>query len=211
MTISFASQICRLTLGTALAAMLVAPAPAPATAATSAGEFATRGIGAQSCTDLLAAFAGPDRTIVADQLASWMSGYLSGTSRLSPGLFDALPIQDIYGAATLVLRVCDQNKDILVESAAASIVAGFAGSAPKVASPIQSVGVAPATVDIRGAVLQYAQEALVALDLLPPGSADGVYGKATQEALAAFQTSKSVEPTGLPDAITLFALLFNAK
>ena len=207
MTKPSASRIIRFTLGTALAVMLAAPA----TAATTEGEFATRGIGAQSCTDLLAAFSGPDRTIITEQLASWMSGYLSGTSRLSPGVFDSLPIQDIYGAATLVLRVCDQNKDILVESAAASIVAGFAGSAPAAASPIQSVGVAPSTVDIRGSVLQYAQEALVALNLLPPGSADGVYGEATRVALAEFQTSKLVEPTGLPDAITLFALLFNAK
>lgn len=204
MTRSFHIPNCRPVLGAAFAVFLAAPVMA----ATTDGDFATRGIGAQSCGALLTAFAGPDGAAVSDQLASWLAGYLSGTSRLSPSTFDALPIQDVYGVATIVLRVCQQNEPVLVETVAAEIVQGFLKAAPKIVSPVQTVVNDTASVEIRASVMQSVQNALVELELMPASAADGAFGPTTRDSLIAFQTSLGITPTGLPDAVTIFALLF---
>ena len=59
---------------------------------------------------------------------------------------------------------------------------------------------------MRPAVLKGVQDRLIARGLLPEGSADGLYGDRTAEAVARFQEAAGVETTGLPDAWTIFLL-----
>jgi peptidoglycan hydrolase-like protein with peptidoglycan-binding domain len=59
---------------------------------------------------------------------------------------------------------------------------------------------------MRTFVLQAVQQRLIARDLLPDSSADGIFGEQTAEALAAFQEQAGLQVTGMPDAWTVFVL-----
>lgn len=56
---------------------------------------------------------------------------------------------------------------------------------------------------MRPAVLQAVQRRLIARGHLPEGSADGVYGEQTAEAVAAFRDQADLAPPSLPDAWTM--------
>lgn len=184
--------------------------PTGMTAATLGGEFATRGIGSESCSVMVDAILGPNSDAVSGQLASWLAGYISSASRLTPDVFDAMPIQNIYGVATLALRICERNEDALVETVAATVLEGFSGLASAEAEVMQVIDGNGIQLQVRTNVIKSVQDKLADQGFLESGFADGIYGANTEAALLLYQQSMSLEQTGLPDALTLFSLLFES-
>lgn len=180
--------------------------PASSFAATDDGNFAARGIGAQSCENLTSFFKGEDKDVVSTQLGAWVAGYITHANRVTPDTYDMMPIQNIYGVATILARICDRNPESLVEPVMNRIVSIMTSFVQSEATPLSVVENDGKEVAIRQAVLMDAQSRLIARGHLESGNDDGVYGPRTREALINFQQSNNLEVTGLPDALTLFVL-----
>lgn len=178
----------------------------PASAASEDGSFASRGLGARSCSEVLSLVQGPDQEIVAAQLAAWVAGYVSHANRATPGVFDVMAIQDTTAIATLVTRVCEQNPDALVEPAMASLVAMMSAGSQTTGSEISTITVGELTTNVSQETLRMVQQELIELSLLNATSADGAFGPQTQSAIESFQTANNLAETGLPDPLTLFVL-----
>ena len=171
--------------------------------------FVTWGMGSLSCETLIGALQGEQASEAASRLIAWLSGYVSYANRTAPDINNVVPYSNIDGLATVVARVCAANTEAQVEAVAAFVIATLEPLAVRdVEEPVE-LARGDAAMQIRPSVLQAVQDRLIDRDLLPEGSADGVYGEQTAEALAGFQEAEALDATGLPDAWTVFLLLAN--
>lgn len=177
-----------------------------AVAATDNGNFASRGLGAQSCADVISMLESEEGDLASLQFAAWVGGYISHANRTTEGIFDVMPIQDVYAVATIVARLCEQNPDSPVEPAMASLVSMLSPGAQSEPSEISTVEHEGASTAISQNTMQRVQVRLAELGHLPEGGADGVYGPQTRQALEAFQSENSINQNGIPDPITLFVI-----
>jgi hypothetical protein len=198
-----------LTVATAVAISLT---PGLAAAATKDGSFSVRGIGSQQCKSVVQAVSdkksGP---ITASVLGSWIAGYLSHSNRMAAGVFELMPISDTMVVAQMVVNVCKGNPDIMVEPAVAIAIKSLNGAAQNADSSIVDIKNDKYETQVRKAVVVRVQEELAKQKLLPAGSADGNYGPNTRDALVAFQKSKKMTETGIPDPATIIDLFFSEK
>lgn len=183
----------------------------PAGAATSDGSFAVRGIGAQTCSAVSGALQGDAAPATRANLAAWLAGWLSHANRTSEGNFDVSPIQDIGGLVQVVMALCRQNPDAIMETVVSSVTDALRDPAGAPASDIVTIEVDGQGTQMRAAALKRAQERLVALGLLEEKMADGAFGPASRQAFAAFQAKQGIKETGVPDPVTLFLLLRAAE
>jgi hypothetical protein len=98
----------------------------------------------------------------------------------------------------------DMRELPLGEAAPAAAAGGAGPREPRlaaVAAGLEVVGVGE-----RGEHVRLLQEALVLMGDLPAGGADGVFGRGTERALAAFQRANSIAPSGRLNAATLQAI-----
>lgn len=178
-----------------------------ADAATEDGSFAVRGLGSLPCADLSQAVGGNAGTDTRADLAAWIAGYLSMANRMTPSLFDAVPVQDNRALASLVVAICRDNPNQMTETVLATVVESFSDAAARVSGELIEISVNDRTVRVRQPTILAVQERLVELGHLSSDSVvDGVFGPNTRGALEGFQASKSLNVTGLPDSATLIAL-----
>jgi len=182
-----------------------------APAADASGEFAVRGIGAQTCAALLAGTESDKGAVTLQHLSIWASGYLSHANRASQGIFDAMPIQDSVAIAQIVTHLCRDNTDILVENVMAKLVQTLASVAPTAPSELDTIKNGSYSVVIRRSVMTAVQNRLVALDLLDAAAVDGLYGAKSQTALSKYQESRKLAVTGVPDAATVLRILIESR
>lgn len=168
--------------------------------------FVVRGMGSLSCQILVDALEGEQSNDAAARLVAWLSGYASHANRADGTVSDVLPYSNVNELATVVARVCASNTDAQVEAVAGSVLTTLAPLAVTEQEEAVELSRGEAAVLIRPLVLQAVQERLSARELLPEGSADGVYGDQTAKALASFQEQVNLPITGLPDAWTVFVL-----
>ena len=171
-----------------------------------AGGFVVRGMGSLECEQLFRALQSEQSDDVAARLVAWLSGYVSHANRADAEINDVLPYANLNGLGTVVARLCAGNRDAQVEAVTASALATLAPLAVSEPEDAVELRSGEAAVLMRPTVLQGVQERLIARELLPEGSADGVYGEQTATALASFQENTGIDPTGLPDAWTVFVL-----
>ena len=175
--------------------------------ADAAGDFAVRGIGAQTCASLVAA-AGTDKgPETVKSLSVWASGYLSHANRANQGTFDAMPIQDNVAIAQIVLHLCKSNPDTLAENVMAKLVTMLAAVAPTAPSELDTIKNGTYSVVIRRSVMTAVQNKLVELKLLDGAAVDGLYGAKSQIALSKYQESQKLTVTGVPDDATVLRIL----
>ncbi|MCA1806383.1 MAG: peptidoglycan-binding protein [Actinobacteria bacterium] len=173
-------------------------------AATNEGSFASRGLGARNCSEIIDLIQGPNEQIIEGQLAAWVAGYISHANRATQGVFDVMAIQDTSAVTTLVARICAQNPESLMEPAMATLLSSMSSAAQTTGSQILTVTHEDLSTIISQESLRMLQERLISLELLNDGSADGAFGPQTRGALERFQESKGLVQTGLPDPLTLF-------
>jgi peptidoglycan hydrolase-like protein with peptidoglycan-binding domain len=177
---------------------------------TAEGLFAARGTGAQSCVAVTEAFQ-INAQGARNEIATWLSGYVSYMNRSTPGFFDVLPIHDTGNLAILLSAVCQQNSESLVEGAVWSIVKALRPLALKDETELLQLQNENGTLSIRMGTLKKVQDYLVFEGLLEERQADGKYGPNTSRALSQFQMANNIEPTGLPEAFTLLAVAQNLQ
>lgn len=191
---------------TALALTAMLAATGTATTAQDAQGFVLRGMGALGCGTLISALDGEQSGDAAARLIAWLSGYVSHANRADGTVHDVVPYSDVDGLATVVARVCAANTEAQVETVTASVLATLAPLAVRAPEAPVELRRGEAAMPMRPSVLQALQKNLIERGLLPGGSADGVYGEQTADAVATFQDQADLAPTGLPDAWTVFLL-----
>jgi hypothetical protein len=189
--------------GAALALALVTTGMAQA--ADDKGSFAVRGVGGQSCKAFVQQVEAKDAKTIAASM-SWLMGYLSYANRASKGTYDTLPTVNGSEALGLVLTVCKNAKDSLVEAAAQQVLTVMAPAKVASESPLVEVKAEKGSVKVRKATVIAAQRALKAKGLFKP-EPDGAYGPQTMAAVKAFQKGQKLAETGLLDIDTLIRLL----
>jgi peptidoglycan hydrolase-like protein with peptidoglycan-binding domain len=191
--------------GLALALALVQPQGA-VLAASEDGLFATRGTGSLTCTDYVSRLQGENGTEVRNELALWLSGYLSHANRSQSGFYDVSPVNSIPALAAIIGRVCVANPDALVETAVNTVLISMSELAPRSETPESVVRNGDLSVAISEDVLLRVQQKFVAQGLLDESAADGKWGPMTREAILVYQGQRSLRQTGIPDPLTLFDL-----
>jgi peptidoglycan hydrolase-like protein with peptidoglycan-binding domain len=109
----------------------------------------------------------------------------------------------------MVVNVCKGNPNIMVEPAVAIAIKSLNGAAQNADTPIVDIKNDKYATQVRKGVVVRVQEELAKQKFLPAGSADGDYGPATRDALVAFQKSKGMTQTGIPDPSTIIGLFFS--
>lgn len=191
----------------ALAFALTASVPSAALSANAEGIFSVRGLGGITCGDMVSALMSEEDTRVSERFVAWIAGYLSHANRTHPTAHDVMPIQTLDGIATVVARLCDNNREATVEAVVHSVSENLSPLALAQPEPPLEARNGDAMVLIRPSVLEAVQEGLVARELLPGGAADGIFGPQTSQALTALQAGLGIEQTGLPDAWTVFLIV----
>jgi hypothetical protein len=187
----------------AAAATLIAWLPAHAPAADSAGNFAVRGLGAQSCASVTAALAQPDeaaRVALIRTLSAWVGGYLTHANRVTGSRFDAVPFVSDVDVLSIVVHRCEASPDALFETAAQEILAILAPFGTESMAPVADV---EQSVALRLPTVGVLQQALIDRGLLA-GKPDGVVGNATRAAIARFNAEQK---TGEGSTVTVETVL----
>jgi hypothetical protein len=191
------------------AAIALTAIPFAAFAADGQGNFAVRGVGAQTCQALNASLAkkDPNTGLV---LESWVGGYLSSMNRLQGDTFDASPILANAVIAQMVVNVCQRAPTSTVETVTFDIFRAMAPSRVRNVSTNVEAKVGTATVVLR-------KETLIAIQTelqrqgLSKEAPTGLFTPATEAALKSFQAAHKLPQTGVPDPGTTIAVLAPGK
>lgn len=184
-----------------IGAALMAPI---ASASDADGNYAIRGPGSSSCEAYTEAFAEEDVAAV-QSYAAWIDGYRTSRSRVADETYDVLPFEQPGSVASILRGVCEQNPEILLETAMHGVLELFEPVRQARDSEIRELERDGNTVRIREETLREVQRQLAERDLYD-FEIDGAYGPGTANGLAQFQAQAGLAETGLPDSDTLLAL-----
>jgi pimeloyl-ACP methyl ester carboxylesterase len=187
-----------------VAAMLLVLASAATTAADPEGRFMVKGAGTASCAQFLAAqkVRGPEFI----SFAGWLDGYLTFLNQSEAGTFDVAPWQGTELLLAAVAGDCRRDPKATFHAAAYRVARGLRpGRLPAKSAPVAAL-VGEQSVVLYEEVIVRIQQRLKQRGLYD-GEASGKYDTATAAALRAFQREKQLPETGLPDQVTLAALL----
>ncbi len=174
-----------------------------AIAADKDGRFAIKGVGVAKCSQFV------EHVKQSKNLAEfggWISGYLSAMNRMQDKTYDLAPWQDTQMLVLGIATFCQQNPDAQVHLAVATMAKSMEAERIKAHESLMALKQGDKVELIYRSVLKTVQTKLKAKGYKI--TTDGVYGTSTQEALKAFQRSKKLEATGLPDAITIQQLMY---
>jgi hypothetical protein len=179
--------------------------PGAALAADTKGGFAVHGAGAALCSSVNdAAKANQLQTIT--ELSGWIAGYLSAYNRLTAGVHDIVPTNEMQVYARLAIANCERNAGLRLETVMASLLQTMQPLRVAEESPFVTIANDKFTVTIRSSMIREVQAALVRARHLT-GAADGVWGRRSEEAIRKFQEQAKLPETGIPDVGTLSVLL----
>lgn len=191
-----------------LALLLFAGPVPPALSADAKGEFAVKGLGADTCANFLRSSA--EKLPSVREFRGWLDGYLTAVNRYRGDTFDVAPWQSPALLLSLIHAHCQQRPEARLFEVVHRLQELLAEKRMVARSRIVELGEGERKVALYAEVLKRAQQALIDRGLLD-GAADGVYGPKTRAALEAFQKQAGVPVTGLPDQPTLFELLLRPR
>jgi hypothetical protein len=175
-----------------------------ADAATQDGSFAIRGIGGDNCRDFVQRLQSDER--VPAVALSWLLGYSTAINRIEPDTFDVSPLTDPSAILRLVVSVCQQSPDTLVDTIAHGVLSSLATARVTTNSPLVETRSGENVANVRRETLMRMQQALIRLGHLG-GTPDGVFGPQTATAMRAFQEQQGLNVTGVADSATIFRML----
>ena len=192
------------TLLPALIILAAAIGAFPANAADRTGDYSVRGAGSQKCSAFTAAV--EEKKPELGTYIGYIDGSLTATSRLTPDVFDVNPFILPGPFAAIVVNICKQSPDLLLDLAVRGAIDAVAKIRVPQSSPIVEMTVGQNRMSLRAETLLAVQTKLKALKLLKD-KPDGKFGKATEEALRQFQQTNHMSVNGLPDPDTVLSLL----
>lgn len=176
----------------------------PAIAEDSNGQFAIKGAGLQTCESLVKSWDGQSSDL--GLYAGWVDGYLTGMNQHSKTTFDIAPWQSTTTLLSLLRQMCTQrDANDRVIDLLNDLMSDFAPARLKEQSSASAIRRGDSALVLYDETVSALQRRLTQ-EGFDPGEPNGVYTDQTATALEAFQTSRGLTVTGLPDQKTLFAL-----
>lgn len=179
-----------------------------AAAADDKGQFGVRGAGLVKC----AVFESEReaRSQVYQIVGAWMDGYITGSNQHADDTYDVVSFESTEMLAAVVSENCKKNPEAPVFAVLRAVIAQAGKNRLRAPSRQVEVAVGERKALLYEEVLRRVQQKLAAAGLYR-GPIDGKYDANTQKALQAFQTSAKLQPTGFPDQVTLWRLLYGGS
>ncbi len=191
--------------GAALALVLVlSPAAQPARAADADGRFVVKGAALTTCEQFTKARA--ERSQLLYLYAAWLEGYLSALNERTPETYDLVAFESTELLVALLDSNCKQRPREPFFNVVRALVRALHPQRVTRQTPLVEARVGERSVRLYAEVLRRVQERLAALGLYK-GAPDGKFGPATRKALETWQKENGLEPTGLPDQLTVLRIL----
>lgn len=186
-----------------LSITLLALASAPR-AADEQDRFAIEGVGLLTCADYLSARNA--RSPRYHQFGGWMNGYLTAVNRYAPETFDLVPWQSTGMLTHWIAELCEKNPEIPFVRAVTALANKLGEQRMPDYSELLTLGEGTDKVHIYSSVLRSVQTHLIGLGS-PDVLENGLFDRATRDALAKYQHEQGLPETALPDPATLAKLL----
>jgi hypothetical protein len=174
-----------------------------ARAATPDGQYAIRGAALLPCSAFMRERA--TGSTVYQTMAAWVDGYISGINQQAPGMFDVASFETTELIAALLSEHCSKNPDDPLYAVVALLVNRMAQNALDEVSQKVEVRIGERNTLLYKTTIRRMQQQLGHLGLFNSDE-DGQFGAALREAIAAYQRSIDLNPTGFPDQLTLWRL-----
>lgn len=174
-----------------------------ALAATTDEKYVIKGAGNGSCERFVTEREAQSQAYAL--FGGWLAGYITAYNQLTDETFDIAPWQNLDLLAAFLDNFCRQNPDLAFVSAVGAMISALQPTRLRTASEKVDAAAGDDRVTLFRNVLRDVQIRLTDLGHYQ-GEADGLYGEGTRRALEAYQQSKALPPTGLPDQRTLFEL-----
>lgn len=192
-----------------LGAALAIVGSAAAEAADSQNRFQPYGLGRASCQRFIELCEGKKEEC--KQTGPWLDGYVTAYNTLDKGTFDIFQWQSPELFAQLVFNVCKQHPDAAVVQVVNEMIrVVIAPNRVTTASDRVKIGDGNDALFFYRDGIKAIQTRLAELGLLK-GAADGMFGPGTQSAVQEFQKKVGLDPSGMPDDITLMGLFYGGQ
>ncbi len=136
----------------------------------------------------------------------WIDGYVTGVNQYAPETFDILSFESTELLAELLSIHCKTNPQDSIFGVLNAMFIQIRNDRLQLPSPYIEVTIDSRSVRLYEDVLRRIQTRLQEEGRYT-GEITGTFGENEQAALAAFQTSAGLEPSGFPDQVTLWKLL----
>lgn len=188
-------------------AALIAVTALGADAAEKDGQFAIKGAGAQTCAQFIAAWDQGNTDL--KQYAGWIDGYVTAVNQHVSNTYDTTPWQTTETLLGMTHSVCKQlaPKARFID-AMSLLLRQIWPTRLHEKSEFDEIRRGQRAMVVYRAVLDAVKARLTTLGYAagPPGAA---FDESMSNALRAFQGERGLQPTGLPNQKTLFALFFD--
>jgi hypothetical protein len=178
--------------------------PQSAIAADAEGQFAIKGLGAQTCQRHVEAR--QTRSAEYGNFRSWLQGYVTAANRYEIDTYDAAPWGSAEVWAAIIDNHCASNPDEPFATVVQKLIRSLMPEKLEARSPVLTVSADGLSVRVYEEVVRRIQQQLIEIGLYSD-AADGQFGASTQEALATYQLSEGLDATGLPDPLTVWKLV----
>lgn len=179
-----------------------------ALAADAQNRFSIRGVGLLTCEIYENERKAQSATY--QIFGGWIDGYITGVNQYAPETFDVLSFESSELVAELLSAHCKANPQDVVFSVLNSMFIKLQDDRIHEASPHIEVTIDSRSVRLYEDVLRRIQNRLQEEGYYN-GEITGTFGESEKAALAAFQTSIGLNPTGFPDQATLWKLIRSSK
>jgi hypothetical protein len=183
---------------------LLSLASIAASAADGAGNFAVDGIATQTCQQFVDERAAKSNHYF--MFGGWVDGYVTAINQFAPNTYDLTPWESTDLLMALLDRHCRQNPDNNFIAVVAAMVERLNEDRLQQQSPLVEARVGDILVLLYQDTMMRLQQALARLGHYT-GTIDGQFGPQSKAAIESFQAANKIEVTGIPDQLTLLALL----
>ena len=168
------------------------------------GQFSMRGAGLITCAMYEAEHAAKSEAYL--MTAGWIDGYVTGTNQYSPETYDILSFETTELLTEILAKHCKNNPTDRVFAVVKSLFRKLQQDRLQSLSKKVEVVVGERKTSLYIEVLTRIQEKLTTEGFYKE-KINGLYDKATIDAMKAFQRSAKLNATGFPDQVTLWRLL----
>lgn len=187
-----------------LAVPLIAGLSGASRAADGEGNFAVDGIGTWTCQKFAEERAAQSNYYF--MFGGWVDGYLTAINAYSPETYDLTPWETTDLLMALIERNCKERPDQQFIGMVIALAQKLKDTRLASPSPVIDATANGQSVKLYQDTMMKVQQALAAAGFYS-GTVDGQFGPMSQQAIEAFQSARKLQVTGLPDQITLLALL----
>ena len=175
----------------------------PATAADAAGQFGVRGAGLISCA--LYTEQRSTRSEAYHTVAGWLDGYITGVNEYAADTYDTTSFESTELLLALLGEHCSRHPETPLFAVIRPLIKGLSEHRLREPSDRITFTIDGRELRLYAEVIRRIQHRLSEAGFYS-GKTHGVYTDAVRQAMREYQASLELNPTGIPDQLTLWRL-----